>query len=44
MYLVCRYNIMIGLCHKCLASGVSVVLNEETSKSLCTDCHNKSGE
>ena len=32
---------MIGLCHKCHASGVSIILDEETSVTLCTDCHNK---
>ena len=34
---------MIGLCHKCYAGGVSVVLDEDSAVTLCTDCHNKSG-
>ena len=34
-------SIMIGLCHKCYASGVSIILDEDTAMTLCTKCHNK---
>ncbi len=44
MYLVARIYVMIGLCHKCYASGVSVVLDEDTALTFCTDCQNKSGD
>ena len=41
MYLVVRSYVMIGLCHKCYASGVSVVLDEDTAMTFCTECNNQ---
>lgn len=32
---------MIGLCHKCFASGVSIILDEDAARTVCTDCHNR---
>jgi len=29
---------MIGLCHKCHSSGISQIVDEETSDTICDNC------